>query len=90
MSRRSEEERIAQLDERLEQLKAKKQRLQAQIDQKERKARTRRLIQIGAIFEQYFGVQLNEQVAADVIKNLRAMVDREGDVETIKQQKPVP
>lgn len=61
----------------MEQLKAKKQLLQAQINQKERKARTRRLIQIGAIFEQYFGVQANEQVAADVIKNLHDLATSE-------------
>ncbi|MEC0373333.1 hypothetical protein [Paenibacillus chibensis] len=77
MSRRTEEQRLAELDQRMEQLKAKKQQLQAQISQKERKARTRRLIQIGAIFEQYFGVQVNEQVAADVIKNLHDLAGRE-------------
>lgn len=75
MARRSEEERLAELDKRMEQLKARKQMIQTQISQKERKARTRRLIQIGAIFEQYFGVQLNEQVAADVIKNLHELAN---------------
>lgn len=77
ISRRTEEERLAELDQRMEQLKAKKQQLQAQINQKERKARTRRLIQIGAIFEQYFGVQVNEQVATNVIKNLHDLAVRE-------------
>lgn len=79
MPRRTEEERLADLDKRMEQLKARKQVLQTQISQKERKARTRRLIQIGAIFEQYFGVQLNEEVAASVIKNLKEMADREAN-----------
>jgi hypothetical protein len=79
MPRRTEEERLAELDKRMEQLKAKKQMLQAQINQKERKARTRRLIQIGAIFEQYFGVQLNPEMAADIIKNLRELADKEAN-----------
>lgn len=52
--RRSPEERLAELNKKMEQLKAQKQRVQAQLSQKERKERTRRLIQIGAIFEKQF------------------------------------
>ncbi|NOJ74077.1 DUF3847 domain-containing protein [Paenibacillus alvei] len=52
--RRSTEERLEELDKKMEQLKAKKQQLRAQVSQKERKERTRRLIQIGAIFEKQF------------------------------------
>lgn len=52
--RRSPEERLAELNKKMEQLKAQKQRVQAQVNQKERKDRTRRLIQVGAIFEKQF------------------------------------
>ncbi|MDO3682114.1 DUF3847 domain-containing protein [Paenibacillus ehimensis] len=52
--RRSPEERLAELNKKMEQLKAQKQRVRAQLSQKERKERTRRLIQIGAIFEKQF------------------------------------
>ncbi|MFB6367725.1 hypothetical protein ACFCP7_27560 [Paenibacillus elgii] len=52
--RRSPEERLADLEKKMEQLKAQKQRVQAQVNQKERKERTRRLIQVGAIFEKQF------------------------------------
>ena len=52
--RRSPEERLADLNKKMEQLKAQKQRVQAQLSQKERKERTRRLIQIGAVFEKQF------------------------------------
>lgn len=52
--RRSPEERLAELNKKMEQLKAQKQRIQAQVNQKARKERTRRLIQIGAIFEKRF------------------------------------
>jgi hypothetical protein len=38
----------------MDQLKARKQRIQNQLSQKERKERTRRLIQVGAIFEKHF------------------------------------
>jgi multidrug resistance efflux pump len=54
MTRRSPEEQLTDLEKRMDQLKAKKQQLQAKIDQKERKERTRRLIQVGAIFEKHF------------------------------------
>lgn len=52
--RRSPEERLAELNKKMDQLKAQKQRVQAQLNQKERKERTRRLIQVGAIFEKQF------------------------------------
>lgn len=56
-SRRTEEERIAELDRKMQQLQHKKQLLAAQVKTKERKERTRRLIQIGALFEKVFDVK---------------------------------
>ena len=44
-------ERINKLDEKIKQLQAQKNSLIAREKEKERKARTRRLIQIGAIFD---------------------------------------
>ncbi|WP_294395520.1 hypothetical protein [uncultured Clostridium sp.] len=44
-------EKINKLDEKINQLQAQKNSLIAREKEKERKARTRRLIQIGAIFE---------------------------------------
>lgn len=64
--RKSPEERLAELNKKMEQLKAQKQRVQAQVNQKERKDRTRRLIQVGAIFENQFPKMANftlEQVS---------------------------
>lgn len=47
------EERIENIDERLEQLKNQKKELLAKQREQDRKARTRRLIERGAILEQY-------------------------------------
>ena len=44
-------EKISKLDEKIKQLQAQKNSLIAREKEKERKARTRRLIQIGAIFD---------------------------------------
>lgn len=60
-SRRTEEERIAELDKKMQQLQAKKQLLAAQVKTKERKERTRKLIQIGALFEKVFDVHTLEE-----------------------------
>ncbi|MED0650886.1 hypothetical protein P9246_16755 [Aeribacillus pallidus] len=57
MVRKTDEERLKELEEKMEEIKAKKQQIAARIKEKERKARTRRLIQIGAIFEKYFGIE---------------------------------
>ncbi|OMD08213.1 hypothetical protein [Paenibacillus odorifer] len=59
--RRSPEERVAEIEKKMEQLKAKKQQLEEQVSQKERKERTRRLIQIGAIMESNFGLESLEE-----------------------------
>lgn len=74
--RRSPEERLAELNKKMEHLKAQKQRVQSQLNQKERKERTRRLIQFGAIFEKYFGLQSVEEAEA-VAKQLRDLADKE-------------
>lgn len=70
MPRRNEAERLAELEKKMEQLKAKKQRLQAELNQKERKARTRELIQIGAIYQKYFDLE-NVEHAEQLAKKLK-------------------
>ena len=50
-------ERLAELDDKIKQLKAQKQKLQAQEKKQERTQRTRRLIQNGALAEQYLNAQ---------------------------------
>lgn len=57
----TEDEQIEKLQERLEKTKARLQQLQAKKKEKERKERTRRLIQIGAIFERYFEISSIEE-----------------------------
>lgn len=52
-TRKTEIERIKDLEEKIAQMKAQKQRLENRQKEKERKARTRRLIQIGALAEKY-------------------------------------
>lgn len=76
--RRSPEEKLAELNKKLEQLKAQKQRVQAQLNQKERKERTRRLIQIGAIFEKYFDLRSVEDAEA-MAKQLRQLANKSED-----------
>lgn len=50
------DERLAKIEKKISQLKAREQRIKAELNQQERKARTRRLIQIGAIFETGFEI----------------------------------
>lgn len=54
-NRKTEEERIHELELKMAQLAERKKLLEKRLREKERKARTRRLIQVGAIFESYFG-----------------------------------
>lgn len=64
-TRKSEQERLLEVEQKIEQLRAKKQQLEAKVKEKERKERTPRLIQIGAIFEKWCGLQSVEE--AEVI-----------------------
>lgn len=79
VTRRSPEEQLAELDKKMEQLKAKKQQIQTKISQKERKERTRRLIQIGAIFEKQFPklMDLPLEKVSEVAAELRELVNKE-------------
>lgn len=56
MARKTDEERLKELEEKIEQMKVKKQQVESRMKEKERKERTRRLIQVGAIFEKYFEI----------------------------------
>ena len=56
MARKTDTERLLELEKKMEQLKARKQQVESRMKEKERKERTRRLIQVGAIFEKYFDI----------------------------------
>ena len=56
MARKTDEERLKELEKKIEQIKVQKQQVESRMKEKERKERTRRLIQVGAIFEKYFEI----------------------------------
>lgn len=64
MARKSEKERLLEVEQKIEQLRAQKQQLETRVKEKERKERTRRLIQIGAVFEKWWDVQTPEEAEA--------------------------
>lgn len=57
MARKSEAERLQEIEQKIVQLRAQKQQIEAKVKQKKRKERTRQLIQIGAIFEKWCDIQ---------------------------------
>lgn len=81
MTKRTVDERIAALDEQAEVIKARKQKLLAQKKEQDRKARTHRLIETGAIVEKALGMEFNtpemRQRLLDVL--LQEVVDRNGN-----------
>ena len=56
--------KIAEIDKKIEQLKAKKQSLISREKEQERKARTRRLIEIGAIVEKGLTISSTQKAQA--------------------------
>ncbi|WP_226530883.1 hypothetical protein [Metabacillus niabensis] len=75
MGRKTDEERLRELEEKMDQIKAKKQQVASRIQQKERKERTRRLIQVGAIFEKYFDI-VGEDQAEKVAYGMKEAVEK--------------
>lgn len=59
------EKKLDQLEEKIKQLQNQKKAILMKEKEKERKARTKRLIQIGALFEKYFK---SEEYSIDVIE----------------------
>jgi hypothetical protein len=56
-----DKEKVQKIDEKINQLKAQKQAILAREKEKERKARTRNLIQMGALLEKYLEIHTPEE-----------------------------
>lgn len=59
MTKRSITERIAEIETKENELKQKKKKLKAELSKQTRNARTKRLIEIGAIVEKALGIELD-------------------------------
>ncbi|RID87706.1 hypothetical protein D1953_04925 [Peribacillus asahii] len=75
MARKTDAERLLELEKKLEQLKARKQQVESRMKEKERKERTRRLIQVGAIFEKYFDIEDVDQ-AEKIAFGMKGIVEK--------------
>ena len=74
-------QRLAKLDEKMEQMKAQKQDILAKEKKRQRNERTRRLIEIGALSEKYFGVKDIEP--KDYENFLKAVLNSGGAIELL-------
>ena len=91
MARKTDGERLLELEKKMEQLKARKQQVESRLKEKERKERTRRLIQVGAIFEKYFDIEDVDQAEkiafalGDFVKKNKEQIFRETVLEKSKE-----
>lgn len=77
------EKKLDQLEEKIKQLQNQKKAILMKEKEKERKARTKRLIQIGALFEKYFK---SEEHSIDVIEEfLKGVMSGEDAEEEIQK-----
>jgi TolA-binding protein len=83
------EERVDKLQEQINKLKQEKKKQQEIVNRKKRNARTKRLIETGAIVEKYFGEELNlqkmEAYLAKRAKYIKSDVDK---IENLHQNAP--
>ena len=76
------DEQLKKLDDEIKQLKSRKQAILNREKQKQKKERTRRLIQCGEVVEKYFGISNIEPTEFEVflqlffeVKNIKAHAD---------------
>ncbi|MGG3806411.1 hypothetical protein [Metabacillus fastidiosus] len=91
LGRKTEEERLLELDEQRPTIKARKQQLESRMREKERKARTKRLIEVGAIFEKQFEIEGQEGAEKLVLVLKKSVLKRKEkimrmDIEQLRQQ----
>lgn len=73
--RKTDEQKLQELEKKLSQLQAQKKAIEKRANEKERKERTRRLIQNGALAEQY--LQSENIAPADFEILLKSLVESE-------------
>lgn len=73
---RPTEERIAELDKKIEQIKAQKKAILQREKQAERKARTKRLIEIGGAVESVLGQPIEKEDLPKLINFLKQQEER--------------
>lgn len=73
MAKKTDQERLQEIEEQMEKIKSRKQQLQNRLKEKNRKERTKRLIEVGAIFEKYFEIEGQEE-AEKIAKALKKYV----------------
>lgn len=78
--RKTNEQKLAELEKKLEQLKAQKKAIQAKQNKIERAQRTRRLIQNGALAEKYLNC---ENIAPEDFEKLLVEVIKIYEVKTL-------
>lgn len=76
MATRPTEERISDIDKKMEQLKAQKRALQARQSKEERKKRTKRLIEVGATVEKVLGRPIEHEELPKLLAFLQQQEDR--------------
>ena len=77
-NRKTSEEKLKEIDIKLNQLKIQKQNILKKENARLRKERTRRLIQIGALAEKYFNVpDIDPEDFEDLLKNFLSINQKE-------------
>lgn len=75
-TRKTDEQRLLELKKQMEQLKAKEKIIKTRQSEKQRKARTKRLIEIGAVVESVLGRPIEKEDLPKLKKFLEEQEDR--------------
>lgn len=94
MGQKTHGEKLQELDTKINQLIARKELMKNRFKERERKQRTRRLIQVGAIFEKYFEIEGQEQAEKVAFRSAEFIKERlddflKTDVEKSKQNNKI-
>lgn len=79
MAKKTDQERLLEIEGQMEKIKAKKQQVESRLKDKARKERTKRLIETGAIFEKHFEIESKEdaeKIAVTYQKSVASKKDK--------------
>lgn len=78
MAKKTDQERLQEIEVQMEKMKARKQQVESRMKEKARKERTKRLIETGAMFEKYFDIK-SEEEAEQIAYGMREVVVKNKD-----------
>lgn len=83
MAKKTDAEKLKELEEKMQQMKAKQQQIANRLKEKERKERTKRLIEVGSVIEKHFGIEGKEEALKLIYTYKKSVTENKEKISTL-------